>query len=91
MRYAYHRAFLRATERLPRRQADALLRAVGKFQQATGAGQWPRGLGITHLRHDYFEFRIDLRVRVIYRRSPGLIEYILYGSHADARRFLDSL
>ena len=91
MRYAYHQAFLRATERLSSRESDALLRAVGKFQQATEAGQWPRGLGITHLRRDYFEFRIDLRLRVIYRRSPALIEYVLYGSHEDVRRFLKSL
>jgi len=91
MRYAYHQAFLQATERLSRHQANALLRAVGKFQQATEAGQWPRGLGITHLRRDYFEFRIDLRLRVIYRRSPALIEYVLYGSHEDVRRFLKSL
>lgn len=91
MRYAYHRAFLRATERLSRHETDALLRDVGKFQQAIEAGQWPRGLGITHLRRDYFEFRVDLHLRVIYRRSPGLIEYILYGSHDDVRRFLKSL
>ena len=91
MRYAYHQAFLQTTERLSRHQAEALLRAVEKFQQAIEANQWPRGLGITHLRDNYFKFRVDLHVRVIYRRSPGLIEYVLYGSHAAVRRFLKSL
>lgn len=88
MQYAYHRAFLRAIESLSRDHADALLRAIRRFQQAAEAGQWPRGLGLTHLRGDYFEFRVDLHVRVIYRRTPGLIEYVLYGSHDDVRRFL---
>ena len=91
MRYAYHQAFLQATDRLSRHQANALLRAVNKFQQTIEAGQWPRGLGIAHLRRDYFEFRVDLHLRVIYRRSPGQIEYVLYGSHGDVRRFLKSL
>ncbi len=91
MRYAYHQAFLRATERLSRHEAHPLLRAVEKFQQATEAGQWPRGLGVTHLRGAYFEFRVDLHVRVIYRRTPGLIEYVLYGSHDAVRHFLKSL
>ena len=91
MRYAYHQAFLHTTARLSHHHADALLRAIEKFQQAIESGQWPRGLGLTHLRRDYFEFRVDLHLRVIYRRSPGLTEYVLYGSHDDVRRFLKSL
>ena len=91
MQYAYHQAFLRATERLSRHHTDALLRAVEKFQAAVEAGHWPHGLGITHLRRDYFEFRVDIQTRVIYRRTPGLTEYVLYGSHDAVRRFLKSL
>ncbi|OGW91874.1 MAG: hypothetical protein A3D28_03790 [Omnitrophica bacterium RIFCSPHIGHO2_02_FULL_63_14] len=88
MQYAYHQAFLRATKRLSRHHADVLLRVVARFQQAVETGVWPQGLGLTHLRGGYFEFRVDAHVRVIYRRTPGLIEYALYGSHDDVRRFL---
>ena len=91
MRYAYHRSFLRTTEQLSRHHATLLLKAVEKFQRALEAGQWPRGLGITHLRGDYFEFRVDLHIRIIYRRRFDLIEYVLYGTHDDVRRFLKSL
>lgn len=91
MRYAYHRSFLKATRRLPRHQAARLLTAVEKFQRAVEADQWSHGVGITHLRGAYFEFRIDIHTRVVYRRSIDLIEYILYGSHDDIQRFLRSL
>lgn len=90
MRYAYHQPFLQATSRLSSHHARTLLKAVEKFQRGIDTNQWPRGLGITHLRGDYFEFRVDIHTRVIYRRSPGLIEYVLYGSHDDIRRFLKS-
>jgi hypothetical protein len=91
MQYAYHPSFLHATRRLAPHQARALLTAIEKFQRAIEITQWPHGLGITHLRDQYFEFRVDRHTRVVYRRSPGLIQYLLYGSHDDLRRFLKSL
>ena len=53
--------------------------------------QWPQGLGLTHLRDDYFEFRVDIHTRVIYRRAGDLIQDVLYGSHDQVRRFLRAL
>ncbi|MBI3010471.1 MAG: hypothetical protein HYY57_05780 [Candidatus Omnitrophica bacterium] len=46
---------------------------------------------MTHLRNDYFEFRIDIQMRVIYRRAGDLVHYVLYGSHDQIRRFLKAL
>ena len=91
MRYAYQPSFLETTRHLPRAQATKLLKAIEKFQQASEGHQWPQGLGLTHLRDDYFEFRVDLPMRVIYRRSGDLIQYVLYGSHDQVRRFLKDL
>ena len=91
MRYAYQESFLQTTRRLSAHQQARLLNAIEKFQRAIESGQWPQGLGFTHLRDDYFEFRVDLHTRVIYRRSPDLIAYLLYGSHDDIRRFLKAL
>ena len=91
MRYAYQPSFLDATRHLSRAQAATLLRAVERFQQAMEHRQWPKGLGMTHLRDDYFEFRVDLRMRVIYRRAGDLVQYVLYGSHDQVRRFLKAL
>jgi hypothetical protein len=88
MRYTYQPSFLETTRHLSHGQATKLLKAIEKFQNAIEAHQWPQGLGITHLRDDYFEFRADIHTRVIYRRSRDLIQYVLYGSHDEVRRFL---
>ena len=91
MRFAYQPSFLDATRHLSHPQASKLLKAIEKFQQAIEDRQWPAGLAITHLRDDYFEFRVDIHMRVIYRRSSDLIQYVLYGSHDQVRRFLKVL
>ena len=91
MRYAYQPSFLETTRQLSHTNASKLLKAVEKFQHAMENRQWPQGLGITHLREDYFEFRVDIHTRVIYRRSADLIQYVLYGSHDQIRRFLKTV
>lgn len=91
MRYAYQPSFLEVTSRLSETQAARLLKAVDKFQHAMETRRWPQGLRITHLRGAYFEFRVDIHSRVIYHGSGGLIQYVLYGSHDEVRRFLKSL
>ena len=91
MRFVYQQSFLDSTCQLSRTQAAKLLKAIEKFQHATESHQWPQGLGITHLRNDYFEFRTDIQMRVIYRRAGDLIQYVLYGSHDQIRRFLRTL
>ena len=91
MRFVYQPSFLDTTRRLSSSQATKLLKAIEKFQQAIEGRQWPAGLAITHLRDDYFEFRVDIHMRVIYRRMGDLIQYVLYGSHDQVRRFLKKL
>jgi len=88
MRVAYQPSFLDATRQLSHTQAARLLKAIEKFQHAMEAHQSSPGLGITHLRDDYFEFRVDIHMRVTYRRTGDLIQYVLYGSHNQVRRFL---
>lgn len=91
MRYAYQPSFLEGARHLSRAQTAKLLKAIEKFQAAIEGRQWPQGLGMTHLRDDYFEFRVDIHTRVIYRRTSDLIQYVLHGSHDQVRRFLKVL
>ncbi len=91
MRYAYQPSFLETTRHLSKGQAAKLLKAMEKFQHAVESHQWPQGLGITHMRAEYFEFRVDIHQRVVYHRSGDLIQYVLCGSHDQARRFLKTL
>ena len=91
MRYAYQPSFLESSRYLSKSHATKLLKTIEKFQNAMESQQWPRGLGITHLRAEYFEFRVDIHLRVVYHRSGDLIQYVLYGTHDQVRRFLKTL
>ena len=91
MRYAYQSAFLAATQHLSRAESAKLLKAIDKFQTAIEAHQWPQGLGLTHLREDFFEFRVGIHTRVVYRRSGDVVQYVLYGNHDRIRRFLKTI
>jgi len=88
MRFAYQPSFLETTRHLSTTHRARLLSAIEKFQRAMEQRQWPKGLGITHLRGEYFEFRVDVHTRVIYRRSGDMVQYVLYGDHDQIRRFL---
>ena len=91
MRFVYQPSFLDTTRQLSHTQATKCLSAIEKVQHAMESYQWPQGLAITHLRGDYFEFRVDIHTRVIYRRIGDLIQYVLYGSHDQVRRFLKTV
>ncbi len=68
-----------------------MVKRIEKFQQAIESGQWPARLGLTHLRGAYFEFRVGSHFRVIYCRHDDLVQYVLYGTHDQVRRFLKSV
>ena len=91
MRYAYQPSFLETTSRLSKGQSVKLLNAIQRFQLAIESRQWSHGLGMTHLRGDYFEFRVDIHMRVVYRRAEELVPYALYGTHDQVRRFLKTV
>jgi len=91
LRFAYLPSFFASLKKTPRAQRLTLFRKIKKFEAACESGQFPHGLGITHLRESFFEFRVDLSRRVIYERHQDLVRYILYGSHEDVRRFLARL
>lgn len=62
----------------------ALDRLISFFE----GGQKPEGLGLKKLREDYWEIRSDIRDRVVFRLTPGRVEFILIGNHNDISRFL---
>jgi len=49
------------------------------------------GTGLKKLRGNLWEVRIDIRKRVIFTLSPGLISFVLIGSHDEIRKYLKEL
>ena len=88
MRYERKPAFDRMLRRLP---ADRKARVKEVIQQLVvffETRQQPQGLGLKRLRSDYWEIRAGLGVRVIFRLSGDVVEFIIAGDHDEIRRFL---
>lgn len=91
MRFAYAESFHATILSLSRAQGERLCGAVAKFEAGWETGRFPRGLGMKHLREEFFGFRVDIHNRVLYRRLGGEILYLLCGGHDEIRRFLKSV
>ncbi len=87
MRFAYAESFHKTIRNLSQAQAKKLLAAVGKFESSWEENRFPQGVGLKHLRGQFFEFRADIHNRVLFKKEADLIYYLLYGSHDDIRRF----
>lgn len=88
MRYEPLRSFDRSLKALSpgdkKRIKGAILRCVDAFE----SGQIPSGLGLKKLTSDVWELRAGLDLRVIFRRTGDLVQWLLAGRHDDVRRFL---
>ena len=61
-----------------------------QIQTLFDTGQLPTGLGLKPLRADCWEVRAGLADRIIFRRTGGLVEFLLVGNHDEIRQFLKS-
>ena len=81
-------SFRRSIKKLSSQDREKSIEAVELFFDFLMGKEVPRGLGYKKLAPDIFEFRADIRLRIV-----GIVEgdqYYLYavGSHDQVRRFL---
>jgi len=62
--------------------------ALEKFNDFLVTGRISSGLGFKKIRHNIFEFRIDIRLRVIVKDEDDTLYMVLAGSHEDIKRYL---
>lgn len=48
----------------------------------------PTGFGLTKLKGNYWELRVNLSDRVVFYKKGDLIRWILAGNHQEVREFL---
>lgn len=88
MRYEHKPAFDRSLRRLPPDRKARVKEAVKQLVVFFETREQPQGLGLKHLRGDFWEVRASLADRIIFRLSGDLVEFVLAGDHDDIRRFL---
>ena len=81
-------SFERSLRRLTLGQKKQVAESLEVFNQFLVSGHMPSGLGFKKINHDKFEFRVDIRIRVILKVEGNEYYLVLVGNHDDVRRYL---
>jgi hypothetical protein len=65
--------------------------AINRLHAALGQPHQHAGLGIRKLVKNYFEMRIGLELRLVFRIEPATVTFTFAGTHDEVRRFLKGL
>jgi mRNA-degrading endonuclease YafQ of YafQ-DinJ toxin-antitoxin module len=66
-------------------------KAIDALQQFLGHPHRHAGLGIRKLVRHYFEMRVGLDLRLIFKIESDRVSFIFAGTHDEVQRFLKSL
>ena len=81
-------SFERSVKRLTTLEKKALGKSLETFNSFLVSGHLPHGFRLKKIGPDHYEFRIDIRLRVILKSEPGVYYLVLVGNHNEVRRYL---
>jgi hypothetical protein len=88
MQFLFTASFERSLKRLDSPKRNLIIKTINRFIDFYESGQKPAGLGLKHLKNDYWEIRASIRDRIIFIQHKDSIQFIIAGSHDDIRMFL---
>ncbi len=53
--------------------------------------RFPKGMGLTRLRGNYWEIRSTIKERILFHYRKSEVAFMLVGSHDDVKKFLRSV
>ena len=83
--------FRKTIRALPKSQRREIGRVLNSIQDGFGRPHLHSGLGIRRLRGNYFECRVGLRLRLVFRGERGVLTFIAAGDHDKIRKLLKGL
>ncbi len=92
MRFEFKPSFDRSLKCLPPdEKSDVKEAALELINILSKDRQIHRGLGLKRLRKNFWEVRQGIKVRILFRWTGDLIEFVLAGNHDDVKRFLKNV
>jgi len=92
VRFEFKTSFDRSIKTLQSGQQDEIKAACLAFLDLLETRTpMPAGIGLKHLRDDFWEVRHGLRNRVLFRWKHDLVEFVLAGDHHSIKDFLKNL
>jgi len=80
--------FERSIKKLSPREKERTGQGLERFNTFLVTGQAPFGFRFKKINHDKYEFRVDIRLRVIVKAEGDTFYLILVGDHDDVKRYL---
>ena len=81
-------SFKRSIKKLNPQEKSLIARALEAFNAFLLSGQAPFGFRFKKINHDKYEFRVDLRLRVVVKREKEVFYLVLAGDHDHVKRYL---
>ena len=81
-------SFERSVKKLTRQDKDNLAESLESFNLFLLSGEAPAGFGFKKINHDKYEFRVDIRLRVVVKIEGGDYYLVLAGNHDEVKKYL---
>jgi mRNA-degrading endonuclease RelE of RelBE toxin-antitoxin system len=81
-------SFERSVKKLARQDKDDLAESLESFNLFLLSGEAPAGFGFKKINHDKYEFRVDIKLRVIVKVEGEDYYLVLAGNHDEVKRYL---
>ena len=85
------KGFRARVRELPKARRREIARVIDGLRDGFGIPHLHSGLGIRRLKADYFECRVGLRLRLVFRARRGVLHFITAGNHDEVEAFLKSV
>ncbi len=81
-------SFQRAFKKLDPASRQKVVESLQQFNEFLVSGQISGGLGLKKINHDKYEFRVDIRLRIVMKLEKDTFYLVLVGNHDEIRKYL---
>lgn len=81
-------SFERSVKKLTRQNKNNLAESLEAFNLFLLSGELPAGFGFKKINHDKYEFRVDIRLRVVVKVEGEDYYLVFAGNHDEVKRYL---
>ena len=84
-------SFRRIVRKFPKTRRREVARTIDALRDAFGSPHVHSGTGIRRLHKHYFECRVGLDLRLVFRAEAGRLMFVAAGDHDKIRKLLKNL
>lgn len=83
-------SFDRSIKKMNQQDKCQIAESLEAFNAFLISGKAPFGFRFKKINHDKYEFRINIKLRVVVKEEDDIFYLVLAGNHEDVKRYLRS-